>query len=206
MNAIEMRGESSADGSVGEVSLHHTEFALGIAFSSVKFNLLVLYHLEFTLMCLIPIDISNNTRVLEVYDGIANEKSRGGRRVKNVEVVIFDPRAIEIWSGMCLHMKGNGILGVSWLADPYDVSVNSNLPEGNISWYFILTILIEKDKRVLPYITAVILTPSNSWVIWVVKLLSELGNVGDGIRHGGEGNGGIILSESNWFIALYIII
>jgi len=185
MNTVEMRDESSADGSIGEMSFHHTKFALSVAFSPIKFNLLVLYCLEFILMHSIPIDVSDNTRILEVYDSIVNEKSGGRGRVEDIEVIIFDPRAIEIGRGVCSHMKGNGVLGVSPFSDSYNVSVNPNLSEGNVSCDFILSVLIEEDKRVLLHITTVVLAPSISWMIWVVKLLSELGNVGDGTGCGG---------------------
>ena len=69
-----------------------------------------------------------------------------------------------------------------------------------------MTILIKKDKRVLLHVTAVVLTLSSSWVVWVIKLFSELRNIGDGTRCGGEGDSRVILSKSNWFIALHIVI
>ena len=77
-NAIKMGDELSADGSVGEMSFHHTEFALSVVLPSIELNLLALYCLELTLMHLISVDVSNNTRVLEIYDGIVDEKSGGG--------------------------------------------------------------------------------------------------------------------------------
>jgi len=47
--------------------------------------------------------------------------------MKDVEVIVFDPRTIEVWSGMCSCVKGNGILRVPLLVDPYNVSIDSNL-------------------------------------------------------------------------------
>jgi len=64
--------ESSLNGGVGEVVFYHTKLALSILFSPIKLNLLALYCLEFTLMCLISIYVSDNTRVLEIYDGIVD--------------------------------------------------------------------------------------------------------------------------------------
>jgi hypothetical protein len=157
-------------------------------------------------MRLIPIDVSNNTRVFEVYDGVVNEELGGRGGMENIKVVILDPRVVEIWSGMCLRMKGNGIFGVSSFANPYNVSVNPNLPKGDVSRYLVLTILIEKDEGVLPRITAVVLTPSSSWVSRVVKLFSELRDIGDGTRCGREGYGGVVLSKSDWLVALHIVI
>jgi len=101
-NTIEVGSELSANSGTSEVSFHHAELALSTAFPFVKLNLLALYCLKFVLVCLIPVDISDNARVLEIYDGIVNEKSRGGGRVKNVEVIIFDPRTVKVGSGM-LH-------------------------------------------------------------------------------------------------------
>jgi len=83
---------------------------------------------------------------------------------------------------MC--MKGDGILRVTTLVSPYNVSINTNLSESDILCHLILTVLVEENKWVLPHITAVILTPSSSWMVQVVKLLSELRDIGDGTRHG----------------------
>jgi len=103
-------------------------------------------------------------------------------------------------------MKGDGVLRVSPFVDSYNVSVNPNLSKGNVSWNFILAILIEENKGVLPCITAVVLTPSGSWMIGVIKLLSKLGNVGDGTSCGGEGDSGIVCGKSNWFVTLNIFV
>jgi len=205
-DTIEMRNESGANSSASKVSFHHTELAMGAVFPSIKLDSLALYHLEFALMCSISIDVSNNTGILEIDDGIVDEKSGSGGRVENVEVVIFDPRAIEIGSGMCTCMEGDGKLRVATLASPYKVSIDSDLPEGDITCHLILSVLIEEDKRVLPRITAVVLAPSSSWMVWILKLMSKLRDVGNGARCGGEGNGRVVLSEPNWFIVLHIAV
>ena len=205
-NIIKMGSKLSVDGSVSEVSLHHTEFALGAVLPSIEFNLLALYRLKFALMCSISINVSDNAGILEINNGIVNEESGGGGRVKNIEVVILDPRTIEIGSWMRTHMEGDGVLRVAVLASPYNVSIDTNLPKGDILCHLILSVLIEEDKWVLPCITTVILTPPCSWMVWVIKLLSELRDVGDGAGCGGKGNGGVVLSKSNWFIALYIVV
>jgi len=206
MNAVEVGGKSGADGSISEMSLHHAEFALSTALSSVKLNSLVLYHLEFVLMCPIPINISNNTRVFEIYDGIVDEESGGGGGVENVEVIVFDPRIVEIGRGMCLCVKGNRELRVALFANSYNVSIHTDLSKSDIACHLILTILIEEDKGILLHITVVIFTPPISWMIRIVKLVSKLGDVGDGTRHGGEENGRVVLSKPNWFIVLYVIV
>ena len=205
-NAVKMRNEPSANSGIGKMSFHHTELALSIALSSVELNSLALYHLELILICPISINVSDNARVFEIYDGIVNEELGGGRRVENVEVIILDPRMIEIGRGVCLCMKGDGVFRVSLFIDSYNVSINPDLSEGDVLRYFILPILIEEDKRVLPRITAVVLAPPISWVIRVVELLSELGNIGDGAQHGRKGNGRVISSESYWLIALNVVI
>ena len=205
-DTIEVRNESGANCSVGEVLFHHAEFALGAVFPSIKFNLLVLYCLEFALISSISIDVSNNTGILEIDDGIVDEESGSGGRVENVEVIIFDPRMIEIWGGMCLCMEGDRELRVAVLASPYKVSIDPNLPEGDVTCYLVLPVLIEEDKRVLPRITAVILAPSGSWMVWVIELMSELRDIGNGARCGGEGDGRVVLSEPNWFVILHVIV
>jgi len=176
-NAVEMGNELGANGCISEVAFHHAELALSILLSSIELDLLVLYCLEFTLMCPIPVYISDNTRVLEIYDGVVDEESRRGGRMEDVEVIILDPRTIEVGGRVCACVKGNGVFGVSLLMNSYDVSIDSNLSEGDVLRYFILPVLIKEDKGVLLHITVVILTPSNSWMVRVVKLFSELGNI-----------------------------
>jgi len=126
--------------------------------------------------------------------------------MENVEVIIFDPGTIEIGSGMCTCMERDRELRVAMLASSYKVSIDPNLPEGDIACHLVLPVLIEEDKQVLPHITAVILAPSVSWMVRVIELLSKLRNVGDGTRCGGEGDGRVVPSEPNWFIVLYVII
>ena len=205
-NTIEVRSESSANGSISEMSLHHTEFALSTTFAPIEFNSLALYCLKFTLMHLIPIDVSNNTRVFEVYDGIVNEELGGRGGMENIKVVILDPRAVEIGGRVCTCVEGNSKLGVTPFASSYKVSVDPKLPESDIACHLILPVLVEEYKWVLLRITAVILAPPSSWMVWVVKLLSKLRDVGDGTRCGREGDGGVILSEPNWFVTLHVVV
>jgi len=206
MNAVEVGNESGVNGGISKVVLHHTEFALSAFFPSIELNSLALYCLEFTLMCLIPVNISNNTRVFEVYDGIVDKELRCGRGMEEIKIVVLDPRMTEIGGRICLCVKGNGVFGVSPFANSYNVSVNSGLSEGNISCYFVLPVLIEEDKRVLLYITVVVLTLSSSWMVRIVELLSELGNIGNGARCGREGDCGVIHSKLDGFVTLNIIV
>jgi len=181
-NAVEVRDKSGANSCVSEVAFNHVEFVLSITFSFVKLDSLALYRLELILTCSIPINVSNNPRILEIYDGIVDEKAGGGRWMEDVEVVIFDPRTIEVGSRMCSRIKGNGIFGIATLVSPYKVGVDTNLSKGDIMCHLVLTILIEEDKGVLSRITAIVLAPPVSWMIWVIELFGELGNIGDGTR------------------------
>jgi len=203
---VEVGNESGADGSMSKMALHHTQLALSTIFPFVKFNSLTFDCREFALVCLIPIDVSDNTGVFEVYDGIVDEESRGRGRVEDVEVIVFDPRTIEIGSGMSTCMEGDRIFRVAALASPYKVSVNPNLSEGDVVCHLILTIFIKEDKRVLLRITTVVLAPSGSWMVRVLKLMSELRDVGNGARCGGEGDGRVVLSEPNWFVVLHVVV
>ena len=104
---IEVGNELGADGSISEMTLHHTQFALSAIFPFVKFDSLAFHHLEFTLMCPVPVDISDNTGVFEVYDGVVDKESGGRGGMEDVEVIVFDPRTIEIGSRVCVCMEGN---------------------------------------------------------------------------------------------------
>jgi len=205
-DTVKVRDKSGANCSIGEVSFHHVEFALSTIFPLIELNSLALYRLKFALMCPISVDVSNNTRILEIDNGIVDEESGSGGRMKNVEVVIFDPRAIEVGGGMCMCVEGDRELGFPTLVSPYKMSIDPDLSEGDVMCHLVLSVLVEEDKQILPHITAVIFAPSDSWMVWVVKLMSELRNIGNGARCGREGDGGVVLSESDWFIALYIVV
>ena len=205
-NAVKVRSESGANGGIGEVAFYHAKRTLSAFFPSVELDSLALYCLEFALVCPIPINISDNTRVFEVYDGIVDKELGGGRRVEDIEVIILDPKAIEIWKRVCASVKGNGVFGVSPFTNSYNMSINSNLSEGDVARCFVLPVLIKEDKGVLLRITAVVLTPSSSWVVRVVKLFSKLGNVGNGARGRGKGDSGVIRGEPDWLIVLNIFI
>jgi len=203
---IKMRDESSANSSISKVSFHHTEFALGAVFPFIEFNLLAFYRLEFALVCSISIDVSNNAGILEIDDGIVDEELGSGGGMENVEVVIFDPRMIEVGGGVCTCVEGNRILGVPPFASSYKMSVDPDLSEGDITCHLVLPVLVEEDERVLPRITVVILAPPTSWVIWVAGLLGELRDVGDGARGRGEGNGRVVCGKPNWFVVLHVVV
>ena len=205
-DTVKMRNESGVHSSASKVSFHHTEFCLSVVFPLVKFNLLTFYRLEFALMHLIPIDVSNNTRILEIDDSVVDEKSGSGVGVENVKVVILDPRAVEIGSGVCTCMEGNGKLRVASFASPYEVGIDPNLSESDITCHLVLPVLIEKDKWVLPRITVVVLAPPTSWMVWVIKLLGKLRNVGNGTRGRGEGDGRVVCGKPSWFVALHIVV
>jgi len=205
-DAIEMRDEPSTDGGICKVAFHHAELALSDIFPLIKFDALAFYCLELALMRPIPINVSDNTRVFEIYDGVVDEESGSGGGMKNVEVVVFDPRAIEIGRGMRTCVKGNGIFEVTLLASSHEMSVDPNLSEGDVMSYLILSIFIEEDKGVLLRITAIVLAPSWTWMIGVVDLCAKLGNIGDGAGCRREGNSGVIHSESHWLFALNIIV
>jgi len=90
-NAVKIRDKLSADGSVSKVSFHHIEFALGTVLPFIKLNSLAFYCLKFALMHPISINVSNNAGIPEINDSIVDEESGGRGRVKDIEVVIFDP-------------------------------------------------------------------------------------------------------------------
>jgi len=205
-DAVKMGNKLGANSGASEMSFHHAELALGTIFPLIELDSLALYRLEFTLMCSIPIDISDNTGILEINDGVVNEESGSRGGMENVEVVIFDPRAVEIGGRVCTCVEGNSKLGVTPFASSYKVSVDPKLPESDIACHLILPVLVEEYKWVLLRITAVILAPPSSWMVWVVKLLSKLRDVGDGTRCGREGDGGVILSEPNWFVTLHVVV
>jgi len=68
----EVGNKASAYSSVGEVAFHNTELGLCISLTVVKLSALMFDCHELVLVCPIPINVSNNTRVLEIYNGIVD--------------------------------------------------------------------------------------------------------------------------------------
>ena len=115
---VEVWDEPCTNGGISEVALHHAEFALGIVLPSIELDSLALYCLELILMRPIPVYVSNNAGVFEVYNGVVDEESGCGRWVKNVEVIIFDPRTIELGEGCAHAWRGIEYLGSPCLQVP----------------------------------------------------------------------------------------
>ena len=127
--------------------------------------------------------------------------------MENLEVSVFDPRAVEVWGGERLSIEGSEILTIPLTLYSHKVSVFSNAMVRDKLSHLSVSFLIEEDDRVKVGLCAVILYPSFTRVIGILKVASEGGCKTNGPRWGsGPGNGRLILSESYWFVTIDTVV
>jgi hypothetical protein len=106
MALVKVRDEAGMDCGVGEVSLGVEKLAFKLLFAVFNGHLLPLATLHLVDVRAVPMDISDDTRVLEVSKGVINEGVGSVRGMKNVVVHIFRTRTIEIGGGERMCMEG----------------------------------------------------------------------------------------------------
>jgi len=100
--------------------------------------------------------------------------------VKDVEVCVFDPSAMEIRGGEGPSMKGGGILAIPFALYPYKVSIFSNASVGNVLSCFCLSFLVEEDDGIEVRLGAIIPYPSFARVVGILEVTSKEGGKTDG--------------------------
>jgi len=151
--------------------------------------------------------ISDDPRVFEVDQGIVDKEMTSGRGVKNVEISIFDPDAIEIGRGESSSMKGGGVLAGALVPNTDKVSIFVDTSITDILGSLRLSFLIEEDDGVKVGLSAIVLHPSFTRVVGVLKVAGEWGSKTNRFRRGcGLSDGGLVLSEANRLVTIDAII
>jgi hypothetical protein len=103
---VKVRDKAGIDCGVGEASLGVEKLAFKLLFAVLDGYLLPLATLCLVDVRAVPMDVSDDTRVLEVSKGVINEGAGSVRGMKNVVVRIFRTRTIEIGGGERTCVEG----------------------------------------------------------------------------------------------------
>jgi len=103
--------EAYANCSMSEVSFTIQHLFVGIALLIVKVKVLSLDALKLVMLCMEHVDISYNSRIPKMVEGIINNKAGGGAGVEDCMVSIFNTWTIEVRGGIGLCMKRSAIDG-----------------------------------------------------------------------------------------------
>ena len=202
-----MRLETSAYCHMGEIVLHSEELSLGVVFSVVQLDPLLLQVGQLVLVRSVPMYVSNNPWVFEVNKSIVNEEPTSGRRVEDVKVSVFDPGMVEVGRGEGPSMEGSRVLAFSLATYPYEVSVFPNAPVRNVLGRFCLSFFIEEDYRVEMGLGPVIPYPPFTRVVRVLEVTSKRGSKTNRLRWGCRpSNHGLILCEVSRLVTINAIL
>jgi len=92
------------DCGMGEVPLHCQKLGLSVIFGIVQLHSSPLHVSQLVLVCSVPVYVRNDPWVFKVDEGIVDKEAASGRGMKNVEVSVFDPSAVEVGRGEGLGM------------------------------------------------------------------------------------------------------
>jgi hypothetical protein len=115
----------------------------------------------------VPVDISNDARVLEVSKGIVNKGAGGVGRMKNVVVHILGTRAVKIGRGEGACVKGEGIDNTAFVPGTHKSGLISDWLIGDVFGSLGLAKLINEDEWVVPKISGVKFFPAFARVVSV---------------------------------------
>ena len=147
--------------------------------------------------------VSDDPRVFEVDQGVVNKKAASRRGVEDVEVSVFDPKAVEIGGGERSSMERGGVLAVTFASYAYKVSVFVNTPITDIPGGLSESFFVKKDDGVKMRLSPVILYPSLTRVVGVLEVTSQGGCKPNRLRRGGgSGDSGIVLGKADRFVSV----
>jgi hypothetical protein len=108
----------------------------------------------------IPMDVSNDARVLEVGKGIVDEGAGSVGRMENVVVRIFRTRTVKVGGGERSCVKREGINDTAFIAGPHESGFIAYWLVGDILGHLGLAKLVNKDEQIVPKVSSVKLFPS----------------------------------------------
>ena len=147
--------------------------------------------------------VSDDPRVFEVDQGIVNKEAASRRRMEDVEVSIFDPKAVEVGRGERSSMERGGVLAVTFASYAYKVSIFINTPVANVFGSFGKSFFVKKDDGIEMWLSPIIPCPPLTRVVGILEVASQGGCKPDRFRRGGGSrDGGIVLGESDRFVSV----
>jgi hypothetical protein len=143
-------------------------------------------------------DVSNDTRVFEIGEGIVDEGVSSVGGVEDVVVRVFWTRTIKIGGGKGACMEREGVNNASLIASPHESGLISNRLIGDVLGGLGLAKLVDEDEWVVPKVSRIKLFPSFTRMVSVSEegegMVAQAGN-GNGtgskaaMNNGGRGAG-----------------
>ena len=147
--------------------------------------------------------ICDNPWVFKVNEGVVNKEMTSGRGMKDVEVSVFDPGAIEVRGGEGPSVERGRVLAIALASHSYKVSVFSNAPVTNVLSCFRLSLFIEEYDGIKVGLGPIVSHPPFARVVRILEIAGEGGGKANGLRRGhGSSNGGLVLREADWLVTV----
>jgi hypothetical protein len=108
----------------------------------------------------VPVDVSNDARVLEVGKGVVDEGASSVGRMENVVVCIFRTGMVKVGRREGTCMEREGIDNTTFLASTHKSGLVSYRLVCNVFGGLSLANLVNKDEWVVPEVSSVKLLPS----------------------------------------------
>jgi hypothetical protein len=164
---VEMGSEAGANGGVGEAALSVQKLTFQLLFTILDSDLLPLAALSLIDVRAVPMDVSDNARVLEVSKGVVNEGASGVGGVEDVVVRIFRTRAIKVGGGKRTCVEGERVDNTAFLASTHESGLISNWLVGDVLSGLGLAELVNENERIVPRVRGVKFLPSITRMVCV---------------------------------------
>ena len=152
-------------------------------------------------------DISNDTGVLEGFDGVVNDGARSVRGVEDVEICVLRTRASIVGGGIGTSVKWHGMNGVVLTPSALETCFVLMGFVADVGGSLRLSLLVDKEEGVVLGVRSVKFLPYPSWalkIVWVVN--GRVSREGDVARLRGDALGKGDFGRDEWFLRLFHII
>jgi hypothetical protein len=154
-----------------------------------------------------PVDVSDNTRVLESFDCVVNDGTCSVGGVKDVEVRVFRTRASVVGGGVGASVKWHGINRLVLTPGALKTCFVLMSFVADVGGSFRLPLVIDKEEGVVLGVRSVEFLPYPAWalqIVWVAnRRVSREGDVtslrGDALGKGDFG-------RNEWVLRLFHIV
>ena len=119
--------------------------------------------------------ICDDPWVFKVNKSIVDKEMTSGQRMEDVEISIFDPRAIEVQGGEGSSVERSGVFMVTLASHSYKMSVFPNAPITDVLSCFCLSLFIKEDDGVEVGLSSIIPYPPITRMVRILEITSEGG-------------------------------
>jgi len=127
--------------------------------------------------------------------------------VKDIEIGVLDPSSVEVGRGEGLSVKRGGIFLIALSTNADKMSVFIDTPVADILGSLCLSFLVKEDNGVEVRLSTIILYPSFTRVVGVLKVTSEWGGEANRLRgRSGSGDSRLVLSKMGRFVTVNAVV